>query len=462
MTIKLIAIDYDGSLIELVDAHYETLNKAIHETAGEEFVISREAQDKTFNGLSTKTKLNKLVKEKGLDPSLVDQINQLKQQYTLEYIESNIVENANLKNDLQKLKSEGYLLYCVSNAMLDTVKLGLIRLGVIELFDHLIGNDNVKRQKPAPDIYLSAFIHAGLDPDECLIIEDSANGRASGIRSKAHLLTVDYPHHTTYEHIKSAILKIDSQCKPISWPASNLKIVLPMSGRGSRFAEKGYKLPKPLVNVNGKPMVQVVVENINVQAEFIFIVQKSHYEEYSLGNFLNLISPGCKIIQVDKVTSGAAASVCLAKEYINNDDHLFVINSDQYIDNWDSFDFFNKMLTSGADGGIITFHRENDKKWSYVKLNDDGFITEVKEKECISNIATIGGYYWNKGSDFIKSAEEMILANDMVNGEHYVAPTFNYMIKDGKKIIKYDICENDFYGIGTPEDLAIYLEKFSK
>lgn len=458
--IKTIFFDFDGTLIDLVEVHYLSLNRAILEVAGSEFLILKEEQDSKYNGLSTKTKLNLLVKEKKLDSNLIDKINFLKQKYTIEDINSKIFPNLKLREDLQKLKSEGFKLYCVSNAMLTTVEVGLNRLSIIDLFDHIVGNDNVKRQKPAPDIYLQAFVHAQIDPSEALIVEDSKHGRESAIRSGANLCTVDDPQGTTYEHIKKFIIKYSSN-KLVKWSASNLKVVLPMSGAGSRFAQAGYSAIKPLIDVNGKHMIQLVIDNLNIDAEFIFIVQKAHYDQYNLGNLLPLIAPGCKIIQLDGLSEGAACSVLAAKEFINNDDHLFIINSDQYVD-IDFSLFFNKMLTSKVDGGIITFHKENDKKWSYIKLNNDGYICEVKEKDPISNQATIGAYYWNKGSDFVQSAEEMISLKDKSNNEYYVAPTYNYLIKNNKKIINYEISPNLFWGIGTPEDLNYYLNNFKK
>jgi dTDP-glucose pyrophosphorylase len=234
-----------------------------------------------------------------------------------------------------------------------------------------------------------------------------------------------------------------------------------MSGLGSRFKVMGFSLPKPLINVNGKPMIQLVVENMNVDANFIFIVQRSHYEQYNLGYLLPLIAPNCKIIKLDGITEGAACSVLKAKELIDNENHLFIINSDQYLE-WNSSDFFNKMLTSKADGGIITFKKENDSKWSYARLNDSGYICEVKEKQPISDLATIGGYYFNKGEDFVNSAEAMIKNNDRSNNEFYVAPCYNYLIQDNKKIISYEIPTDTFWGLGVPEDLDFFLKNYKK
>jgi len=457
--IKGLFFDYDGTLCHLVEAHYVSLNQAIIELAGEKFIISKEEQDKIFNGLSTKTKLKMLVEKKNLPSELIEEINNLKQKYTIDFIENNIFENINLKQDLERLKSEGYLIYCVSNAMYQTVELGLKKLGIYNVFDHIIGNDNIKRQKPAPDIYLQSFLHASLDPKECLIIEDSGHGREAAQRSGAYVCTVDSEQDTTYDHIKNTINKITPKNK--KWIDNKLTIVLPMAGLGSRFSIMGFTLPKPLINVNGKPMIQTVVENLNTEAQYVFIVQKAHYEQYNLGYLLPLIAKNCKIVQLDGLTEGAACSVLKGKEFIDNDNHLFIINSDQFL-NWNSFDFFNKMLTSKADGGILTFKKENDPKWSYVKLNEDNCIIQVKEKQPISNMATIGGYYFNKGSDFVEAAEKMIENNDRTNNEFYVAPVYNYLIDQNKIVIPYEIPTDAFWGLGTPEDYNIFLNMINE
>jgi beta-phosphoglucomutase-like phosphatase (HAD superfamily)/dTDP-glucose pyrophosphorylase len=460
--IKAILFDFDNTLISMAEAHYQTLNKALEEVAGKQFIIEREEHNKTYNGLSTKTKLDLLIKNKGLPTEHLPKISEAKQKYTIDAINSLITENKTLQQDLQKLKDESYQLYCVSNARYETVELGLKKLGIFDIFDKVWGNESIKKQKPSSNCYLQAFVYAGLDPKECLIVEDSAHGRMSAIRSGAHLCTVDRELDTTYEHIKKSIDKANTKPSNIKWTDSKLTVVIPMSGRGSRFTQElGYKVPKPLISINGKPMIQLVVENLNVEAEFIFIVQKAHYEQYNLQTLLSLIAPDCKIIQVDGITEGAACSVLLAKEYINNDNHLFIINSDQYIE-WNSSDFFNKMLTTNCDGGIICFNKENDKKWSYVKLDESGYIIDVKEKQPISNLATIGAYFYNRGKYFVSAAEEMIANNDRTNNEFYVAPVYNYMIKNNKKIIPYEILSKHFWGLGTPEDLEYFLKSFKR
>ena len=201
-------------------------------------------------------------------------------------------------------------------------------------------------------------------------------------------------------------------------------------------------------------MIQVVVENLNIEANYIYVVQKSHREKFNLDILLNLITPGCKIVEVDGLTEGAACTALLAKEYIDNDNPLFFANSDQFVE-WDSNEFFYKMNESEVDGGIPTF-RATHPKWSFVKLDEDGFVKEVQEKKPISDIATVGFYYWKKGSDFVKFAEEMIEQNIRVNNEFYVCPVYNNAVHSGLKIRTFDVPK--MWGLGTPEDLLFYIQ----
>ena len=152
---------------------------------------------------------------------------------------------------------------------------------------------------------------------------------------------------------------------------------------------------------------------------------------------LNLITPGCKIVEVEGVTEGAACTTLLAKEFIDSNEPLVIANSDQFVE-WNSNEFMYKMQETEADGGIVTFEATHPK-WSFAKIDDNGYVIEVAEKNPISNIATAGIYFWKKGSDYVKYSEEMIKKNIRVNDEFYICPVFNQAIKDCKKIRTFDI-----------------------
>lgn len=236
-----------------------------------------------------------------------------------------------------------------------------------------------------------------------------------------------------------------------------MKFIIPMAGEGSRFSKEGYQLPKPLIDVNGKPMIQRVVENLYFDAEYIFLVRRAHLEKYiDLENTLKQITNGkTKIVIVDSLTEGAACTVLLAKDLINNDEELLIANSDQIIEyQYKNFEYL-KNLTN-VDGIVFSFNSVHPK-WSFIKTNSRGFITEVAEKKPISDIATCGIYWYKKGSDFVKYAEKMIKKNIRVNNEFYVAPVYNEMIEDNKKIIPFFV--DKMHGIGTPEDLNVYLNR---
>jgi dTDP-glucose pyrophosphorylase len=244
--------------------------------------------------------------------------------------------------------------------------------------------------------------------------------------------------------------------KTIPWRNEKMNVLIPMAGAGSRFAQAGYTFPKPLIEVNGKPMIQVVVNNLNVDAHFIFLVQKEHYEKYNLQSVLSLIAPGCDIVQVDGLTEGAACTTLLAKDLINSDEPLLMANSDQFVE-WNSNEVLYAFTADSIDGGIVSF-KATHPKWSYAKVGEDGFVSEVAEKNPISDNATVGIYYWKKGSDYVKYAEQMIQNNIRTNNEFYVCPVFNEAIQDGKKIRIKDI--DKMWGIGTPEDLNYFLEHY--
>lgn len=236
-----------------------------------------------------------------------------------------------------------------------------------------------------------------------------------------------------------------------------MNIVIPMAGRGKRFADVGYKDPKPFIDVLGKPMISRVIDNLFISDEkvkYTFICLSQFIDEYG-DMFSDIIkNVDHEIVTVKEVTSGAAATVLLAKDIINTDEELLIANCDQVV-----LDpcFMNGSLEyyrrHRADGGILCFLNDSPK-WSYVRMNGDRLV-EVVEKQVVSNLATVGIYYYAKGSFFVSAAESMIENNIRVNGEFYVAPAYNMMLVSGMKIIPYMI--NEMAGLGTPEDLTRYI-----
>lgn len=233
-----------------------------------------------------------------------------------------------------------------------------------------------------------------------------------------------------------------------------MNVIIPMAGAGKRFSDVGYTIPKPFIPVNGKPMVQSVVENLNIDGRHIFIIQKSHSVGKNLETFLNSISPNCIIISVDKLTDGPACTALLAEEYID-ETPLVIVNCDQMIHDFDIKKLEEFAKINKADGVLGAFI-SSSKKNSYMKVDPQGEVIEIKEKIVISNIATNGLHFWSNGKDFVYSSKQMIQSNERYNNEFYIAPSYNYLVKDGKKILPFFY--NLHFPIGTPEDLNKYKE----
>jgi len=450
---KLIVFDLDGVLVTTKELHYESLNLAIR-NIDDKYCISLNEHYKIYDGLPTLKKLEILTKNKGLPKEYYDDIYFNKQRYTFDLIRKNIKKNERLITDLNKLKNDGYLIYVASNAIRETVKLLLYYTGLIEFVDYFLSNEDVKNTKPNSEIYLKCMVHAGVNPEDTLIVEDSPKGIESAQKSKANLMIVNSPDDVTYDKICNFINKKNNNIKKM-FELDNINILIPMAGLGKRFKDAGYTFPKPLIEIENKPMIQLVVENIAIKANYIFVVQKEHYNKYNLKYLLELITPNCKIVIVDGVTEGAACTTLLAKEYIDNDKSLLIANSDQFVE-WNFIDFYYKMIETKADAGILTFNATHPK-WSFVRLDEYENVVEVAEKRTISDIATVGIYYWKKGSDYVKYAEQMIKKDIRTNNEFYVAPVFNEAISDGKKIKTFKI--EKMWGLGTPEDLEIFKNK---
>jgi len=237
-----------------------------------------------------------------------------------------------------------------------------------------------------------------------------------------------------------------------------LNIVIPMAGSGRRFQERGYTFPKPLIEIKKRSMIETVIKNIapQVKHKFTFICRKEHYDNYAFHYLLNLLSPGCNIVVIDRVTEGAACTILLAKEYIDNEDPLVIANADQYI-NFDINKFISQTVDTRVDGLIMSFKAKHPK-WSFAKLDSQGLVIEVAEKKPISDNATVGIYYFKQGKYFVNAAETMIKKDIRVNKEFYVCPVYNELILEDKIIKLFEIPAEAMYGLGTPEDLDKFLE----
>jgi HAD superfamily hydrolase (TIGR01509 family) len=282
--IKLVIFDLDGVLVEAKNIHFEAFNKALGE-----YAISWDEHLSIYDGLKTNQKLDMLHERKGLPKEQFTNIWNNKQKYTLEAL-SNLKKDEILYSTIQNLSLDGYKLAVCSNSIRKTVLTVLSKLGIIEFFDLILSNEDVKNSKPHPEIYWKAISEMSCLPEETLIVEDSPYGLLSASRSKSHILRVGSPKEVTYINIKNKIntIKENYNMKSPAWRDEKLNVLIPMAGAGSRFEQAGYTFPKPLIEVRNKPMIQVVVDNLNIKANYIYIVQKKHREKYNLDTLLNL------------------------------------------------------------------------------------------------------------------------------------------------------------------------------
>ena len=454
---SLVIFDLDGVLIDSRDLHYTALNRAL-ENIDKKYSINREEHLSLYDGLPTSKKLSMLTEQKGLPAGLHQQVWVDKQKET-QKIFSDLEPDLELIHFFKVLKKQNLQIAVASNSIRNTVKLVLLKLGILEYIDYYVSNEDVTRNKPFPEMYWKCMTACDAIPKNTVIVEDSHIGRQGALDSGANLIAVENRQDLTETKIDKILEQLSSkETKRIPWKSDKMNVLIPMAGAGSRFSAAGYTFPKPLIEVNGKPMIQVVVENLNIEANYTFIVQEEHYEKYSLQYLLNLIAPNCNIVKVNGITEGAACTTLLAKEFINSKDPLVIANSDQFVE-WNSNECLYAFSADGIDAGIVTFEASHPK-WSYARIGSDGFVSEVAEKKPISNEATVGIYFWKKGSDYVRYAEQMIEKNIRTNNEFYVCPVFNEAIQEGKRVRVKRI--EKMWGIGTPEDLDYFLKNYSK
>ena len=237
-----------------------------------------------------------------------------------------------------------------------------------------------------------------------------------------------------------------------------INIVIPMAGAGSRFSTAGYTKPKPFIDVAGKPMIVRVLENLAYpNARFFLIARQEHIEaEAELSKQIER-DFNASFIPISNLTEGTACTVLYARKHINNDQPLLIANSDQIID-IDISEFIKDCSNRSLDGSILTFIDEKrDPKWSFARIGASDLVEEVREKKAISEFATVGIYFYFRGSDFVDAAIDMFVHRDKTNGEYYTCPTFNYLINQQKKIGIYNISFEAMHGLGTPDDLNAFL-----
>ena len=455
--IKALIFDLDGVLVETKDIHFHALNLAINKICKIEEAISYKDHLNKYDGLPTNTKL-KILFEGKLSQKKTKQINKEKQKITSKLIKKKIKYSKKIYHIFKSFHEKGYFICVASNAIKLTVNSCLSILKIKKFIKFSLSNNDVKNSKPHPEIYIKLFLKLELSPKNILVIEDSYYGLKAARESGAHVFQLNNSKDLRYKDLVDyiKILNGNIKSKNMIWKNKKMNVLIPMAGEGSRFAKAGYTFPKPLIEIFQKPMIQIVIENLGIDANFIFLVRKEHDKKYNISSLLKVISPDCKIVYVDKLTDGAACTTLLAKNFIDNNNPLLIANSDQLIE-WDSSKILYELNNKHLDGGIVVF-KSLHPKWSYAKADQNDIVTEVAEKVVISENATVGIYFWKNGSDYVKYAQQMIRKNIRVNDEFYVCPVFNQAIQD-KKIIKIKKIEK-MWGLGTPEDLNYFYKNF--
>ena len=223
-------------------------------------------------------------------------------------------------------------------------------------------------------------------------------------------------------------------------------LLLPIAGNGQRFIDAGYSAPKPLIEINGKTILDRSLESVKIDnCNLIFIIREDHCKEHNLNLVLRSKYKDCKIVIIPGLTDGALSTCLLAKEHIDNDEPLIIFTPDCYFEP----QIDPEKIDEELDGMVCVFESDSPAH-SYVLL-DKEYVSDIAEKEVISNLAIGGLYYWKKGSNFVKYGSEMIERNERVKGEFYIAPVFNKFIEKGRHV---GIDRNTRHDImGTPEDL---------
>lgn len=258
-----------------------------------------------------------------------------------------------------------------------------------------------------------------------------------------------YPYMSTdYECIEPGYcLTVKDKSIPTDkFPGYVVNVVIPMAGRGRRFKEAGYKIPKAMLNVGDKPMINRVVENITPKDPHRFILISRADVRPKIKN--------ARVINLDHETEGAVSTMQEVQHLISRDDPLIIANCDQLLLDFDVQDFIDKA----ADCSVVVFNSDNPHH-SYVELDGEGFVTRAAEKEVISDLAVGGIYFYRRAGYFFESARNTVDLEERVNGEYYTTPLFNRLIKWGLKVNTYKISPDQQQILGTPEEYKEFLKK---
>lgn len=231
-----------------------------------------------------------------------------------------------------------------------------------------------------------------------------------------------------------------------------------MAGGSKDFEEQGHIYPKYLLEINGEPIMQQIIKSLsNLHGKLTFIIRKEDNEKSFIGSALRILVPQSSIITVANTTRGAVCTALFAVDEINNDEDVLILNGDQLI-NTDLQPIIKSFKDQKWDGGIITF-RSIHPRWSYVMLNETGYVVQTSEKRPISNLATAGCYWFKSGKEFIEACYSVIRKDVNYQDNYYISSTFNELILLQKKIGTKEIKKKDFISFSTLQMYENYINQ---
>ncbi len=440
--IKVLLLDFDGVVADCDMLHDTAFYQALDSVAN---IKLTDVEKYNLRALTSVTKVQQLSFKYNIDEQKKQEILSTKDR-----IKKNIIAQTDYKcihfcpyihDVFAYCKEHGIKIGLVSNSkrwLLDTV---LEQLN--HSFEHIISNEDIEHPKPAPDAYLKALQLFNVNANEALAVEDSPYGIESA--KTAGIKTIGI---TSHKSLTASLIHEYRNGKTVNadmYPMHDVQLVIPAAGRGTRFHP--LEVPKPFAPINKLPMIQAVINNIGLDCN-THIILREDIKEYAKK------LPYKNIHYLPYVTCGTVSTMQWIRSHLDMSKPLIIANCDQMI-KYDSKVFYKAMIQK-LDGAILTF-RATHEKWSYAKVDNQGYVTEVAEKVPISDLATVGIYFWTKAHFFFDDADEMMENNDTVNNEFYTCPTYNYSIKKGRKIKTFDV--DEMIGLGTYEDYTDFINK---
>lgn len=235
-----------------------------------------------------------------------------------------------------------------------------------------------------------------------------------------------------------------------------MKILMPMAGSDEAFRNHGFPYAKPVIEIDGRPLVEHAVRGLRAigGARFVFVIRKDDDLRFHLRDVLHLLDPDAVVVRADGETAGAACTALLAVEHIADDEELLIANADQILD-FDVAAAIDDFRARDLDGGTVVFDSVHPR-WSFVKTGPDDLVVEAAEKRPISRSATAGLYYFRRGRDFVEAAQRMIRKGASVNGGYFVCPAFNEMILGQRRIGVVRIRREEYISLATPQAVEDY------